>query len=217
MTSSSPRHRRDTAVVALAACVSMLASAGCSALDEPAGRPAARRAATPETGSPNARRVGHRPAAIPTRTPARAPAPRAPATAVVPVPSLATRTAIGTARAWAIAVNSSSYRDASPGQWTVRARPLVTGREARAEAAQRFGGGGATWVQIQTGRCATRVRDLVAFIPSDVPSGPAVRVVYVSARVVLACATGADYLSSFAAQLRVARVAGRWLVALVRH
>ena len=61
------------------------------------------------------------------------------------------------------------------------------------------------------------VRDLAAFIPSDVPSGPAVHVVYVWARVVLTCATGTDYLSSFAAQLRVARVAGRWLVALVRH
>jgi hypothetical protein len=94
---------------------------------------------------------------------------------------------------------------------------LVTGREARAEAAQRSGSGGATWVQIQTARCATRVRDLVAFIPSDVPSGPAVHVVYVSGRVVLTCAAGADFVSSFAAQLMVARVAGRWLVALVRH
>jgi hypothetical protein len=216
MTSSSLRHCRYTAVVALAACVSMLAGAGCSALERPADRPAANGAATPETGSPRAHAVGH-PTPIPTRTPARAPAARTPATAVAPVPSLATRTAIGAARAWAIAANSSSYRDASPGQWTVRARPLVTGREARAEAAQRSGGGGATWVQIQTRRCATRVRDQVAFISSDVPSGPAVHVVYVWARVVLSCATGHDYLSSFAAQLRVARVAGRWLVALVRH
>src|SRR5437764_353053 len=88
MTSSSLRHCRDTAVVALAACVSMLAGAGCSALDSPADRPAAHRAATPETGSPRAHAVGH-PTPIPTRTPARAPAARAPATAVAPVPSAA--------------------------------------------------------------------------------------------------------------------------------
>jgi len=129
----------------------------------------------------------------------------------------ATRTPIEAARAWAIAANSSSYRDRSPGEWTARAGPFVTGSEARAEVAQAAGGGGSTWAQIQADRCATRLRDLTAFIPSDAPSGPDVHIVYVAASVAISCATGSEALSEFAAQLTVQRVAGRWLVALVHH
>jgi hypothetical protein len=72
-------------------------------------------------------------------------------------------------------------------------------------------------VQIQAGRCATRLRELVAFVPSDAPSGPRLRIVYVSARVALACDAGTVYLSDFAAQLTVQRLASRWLVTLVHH
>ena len=219
MTRRTPRCGHGGAVVAVAASAAVLVGTGCSAADQPARRPTAHIAAAPQIGSPSVRTAGHRPGVIPTESPATpASAPRQQlATAVIPPAPQATRTTIGAARAWAIAANSSSYRDSSPGQWTVRARPFVTGREVRAEAAQRTGGGGSTWAQIQNGRCATRSRDLVAFIPSDAPSGPAVRIVYVSARVEVTCATGTDYLSAFAAQLTMQRVAGRWLVALVRH
>jgi hypothetical protein len=48
---------------------------------------------------------------------------------------------LAAARAWAIAANSSCYLDPSPGAWTVRARPLTTRPETRAEVAQRTGGG----------------------------------------------------------------------------
>jgi hypothetical protein len=220
MTRSTPRYRHGFAAVAVAASAAALVGTGCSAADPSAGRPMPQAATAPRTGSPSARTAAHRLAVSPTGLPAPATAAiarrRQPATAVVPAPSQ-TRTAIGTARAWAIAANSSSYHDPSPGQWTVRARPFVTGREARAEAAQRTAGGGNTWAQIQDGRCATRVRDLVTFTPRDAPSGPATHIVYVSARLTLDCATGTDYQSTFAAQLTVRRVADRWLVALVRH
>lgn len=107
--------------------------------------------------------------------------------------------------------------DRSPGEWTVRVHPLVTGSEARAEAAQRAARGGSTWAQIQSGRCVTGLRDLTALMPSDAPSGPDTHVVYVAARVALSCRTGTVYLSDFATQLTVQRVANRWLVVPVRH
>jgi hypothetical protein len=62
----------------------------------------------------------------------------------------------------------------------VRARPLTTAVETRAEAAQRTGGGGSTWAQIQADNCVTRLRDLAAFVPSDAPSGPERHIVYVA-------------------------------------
>jgi hypothetical protein len=221
MNRSTPRYRRGAAVVAVAASAATLVGTGCSVADPSTRRPTPHAASAAQTGSPSGRTAGHRLTVSPTGLPAPATAAvalrRQPATAIVPAPSRATTTAIGTARAWAIAANSSSYRDSSPGQWTVRARPFVTGREARAEAAQRTGGGGVTWAQIQNERCATRVRDLAAYTPRDAPSGPATHLVYVSARVALNCATGTDYLSTFVAQLIVQRVARRWRVALVRH
>jgi hypothetical protein len=67
------------------------------------------------------------------------------AAAVMPPAAQATATAVDAARAWATAANSSSYLDPNPGAWTVRARPLTTPAETRAEAAQRTGGGGITY------------------------------------------------------------------------
>ena len=220
MTRNTPRHRRAAPVVAIAACATtVLLGRCCTAADRPAHRRAQHLAVAPPTASPSVHTTGRRRTVMTPQAPTTATATASrqrPAAAVIPAPSRATRTAIGSARAWAIAANSSTYRDSSPGQWTVRARPFVTGREARAEDGQRTGGG-STWVQIQNGRCATHLHQLVAFIPADAPSGPAVRIVYVSARVELTCVTGTDYLSSFAAQLTVRRVTGRWLVGLVRH
>jgi len=125
--------------------------------------------------------------------------------------------ALAAARAWASAANSTSYRDQVPGSWTVRTRPYVTGAEARAEAGLRTAGGGSTWSRIRTDRCVTRLRDLAASVPSDTPSGPRLRIVYVSATVVLSCADGTVDLSDFTAQLTVQRQAGRWRVAAVQH
>ncbi len=221
MTRSIPRCRRATAALAVAVCATVMVGTGCTRDDQSADRRASRRAAAPQFDSPSVRTAAHRPTAIPAESAAAAaadaPQQQPATTVVVPAPSRATLTPIGSAREWAIAANSSSYHDSSPGQWTMRARPFVTRREARAEAAQRTGGGGVTWAQIQNERCATGVHDLVVFIPTDAPSGPAVHMVYVSARIELTCATGTDYLSTFAAQLTVQRVASRWLVALVRH
>lgn len=219
MTRSSFACRRGAALLALNASAIVLAVAGCGAADRPTRRAAPHTPTVSQTTSPISGIADDRSGGVPGGSPAIGTlAPAAPlATAIVPSPAEATRTAIGTAKAWATAANSSSYRDSSPGQWTIRARPFVTGSEAQAEAIQRSGGGGNTWAQIQHQRCATRLGGLVAIIPSDAPSGPSVHIVYVSARIVLACADGTDYLSDFAAQLTVQRVAGHWLVALVRH
>ena len=220
MTHSIPRDRRSTAAVAVAVCATVLMGAGCTRDDQSADRRPPHRATASHFDSPSIPTAAHQPTATSAESAATAAdaSQQQPATSVVvPAPSRATRTAIGSARAWAIAATSSSYHDSSPGQWTMRARPFVTGREARAERAQRAGGGGATWAQIQNGRCATVVHDLVGFIPADAPSGPTVHTVYVSARIELTCATGTDYLSTFAGQLSVQRVASRWLVALVRY
>jgi hypothetical protein len=138
-------------------------------------------------------------------------------TAAIPDPANVTGTPIGTARAWAMAVNSSSYLDPSPGTWTVRARPFVTGTEAAAERRQSSGGGGSTWTMIQTGKCVTSLRQFAATIPSDAPTGPKRRVVYLTALTTLRCATGQLQLSQFTAQLLLARIDGRWLVTDVHH
>lgn len=138
-------------------------------------------------------------------------------TAAIPDAISATRTPLSAARAWAIAANSSSYLDPSPGAWTARAQALVTGAEAAAEQRQRTGGGGSTWTQIQTAKCVTTVQQLAATVPSDAPSGPDRRVVYLTAVTTLRCATGQVQLSQFAAQLLLARIHGRWLVADVHH
>jgi len=135
----------------------------------------------------------------------------------MPDPAAATRTAVDVAKAWAIAANSSSYRDPAAGSWTGRARPFVTGAEAAAEQQQNSGRGGSTWAQIQAGKCVTTMRELAAGIPSAAPTGPATHIVYVSAITALSCATGHLQLSPFAAQLTVTRAQGRWLVADVRH
>lgn len=138
-------------------------------------------------------------------------------TSVIPAAGPATRSPVEVATAWAIAAHSSSYRDPSPGTWTVRAEPFVLGAEASAEAAQRHGGGGSTWAQIQADKCVTSLRGLTAAVPSDAPSSPTARVVYVSATAALRCATGTVQLTPFAAQLIVRNVAGHWLVAQVTH
>jgi len=138
-------------------------------------------------------------------------------TPAIPDPSAATATAVGVARAWAIAAHSSSYLDPRPGSWTARTTPFVTGPEAAAERRQRIGGGGSIWAEIQSGKCVTSLRDLAAGIPSDAPTGPERHIVYLTAITALTCTTGQVQLSHFAAQLTVTRVHGRWLVADVRH
>jgi hypothetical protein len=136
----------------------------------------------------------------------------------IPAPSQATQTPLATARAWAVAANSSSYLDPAPGSWTERARPLVTGAEAAAEQRQRNGGGGSTWTQIQTAKCVTSLRQLTTGIPSrDVPTGPDLHIVYASAVIALTCATGQVQLAQFTAQFTVTRVHGHWFVTDVLH
>jgi hypothetical protein len=137
--------------------------------------------------------------------------------AQIPDAAAATRDPITAARAWAVAANSSSYLDPEPGSWTLRSAPFVTGPEQTAEQAQRRGGGGATWAQIQSARCVSGLRQLTASAPSTLPSGPARRIVYVAGLTALTCATGQVQLSQFAAQLTLTRVRGRWLVAAVEH
>jgi len=44
----------------------------------------------------------------------------------IPDPAAATDTAVGVARAWAIAAHSSSFLDPTAGSWTARAMPFVT-------------------------------------------------------------------------------------------
>lgn len=219
---TTTHHRRHDRRSAAAALAVLLGCSGCGGLGHPKGRQATPNAlSTEQTGSPPRQPIPRQPAVIPSESPTATRPTVAldpPLPAVVPPrPSPATRTPLDLARAWTIAANSSSYRHRSPGEWTTRARPLVTGSEAAAEAAQRRGGGGSTWTQIQAGRCVTQLRDLVAFIPSDAPSGPDAHVVYVAAHVALSCATGTVYLSDFAAQLTVQRVANRWLVTSIRH
>ena len=196
---TTPRQRMLVASAALAG----LLAGGCSTHQH---HPASRATASARPGRPAGSPTGARPPVIPTESPSVTRAGRtldpAPATAVIPPAAEASATAVGTARAWAIAANSSSYLDPNPGSWTERTQPFVTSAEARAERAQHAGSGGSTWAQIQAGKCVTGLRDLAAFIPSDAPSGPDLHIVY---------------LSKFAAQLTVERVTGRWFVALVRH
>ena len=210
---SAPRPRQLAAIV-----LTGLLVAGCSAHQH---HPASRTTTPARAGRPAGPPTGARPPVIPTESPSVTRGGRtldpAPATAVIPPAAEASATAVGTARAWSIAANSSSYLDPNPGSWTERARPFVTGAEARAERVQDAGSGGSTWAQIQARKCVTGLRDLAVFIPSDAPSGPDLHIVYVSATVALTCASGAVYLSEFAAQLTVERVTGRWFVALVRH
>lgn len=136
----------------------------------------------------------------------------------IPAATMATKTPVAAARAWAIAANSSSYLDPSAGTWTERAKPFVAGAEATAEQRQHGGGGGSTWAQIHSAKCVTSLRELTAGIPSrDVPTGPALHIVYVAATIALTCATGQVQLSQFSAQLTVTRVQGHWLVTDVLH
>lgn len=138
-------------------------------------------------------------------------------TPTIPDPASATSTPLSAAKAWAIAANSSSYHDPSPGTWTERTQAFVTGAEAAAEQQQRTGGGGSRWPQIRAGKCVTSLRQLAATLPSDAPTGPDRHIVYLTALTTLSCASGQVQLSQFAAQLIVARVHGRWLVADVHH
>ncbi len=211
---TTPRQRMLVASAALAG----LLVAGCSTHQH---HPASRTTTPVRPGRPAGPPTGARPPVIPTELPGVTRGGRtldpAPATAVIPPAAGASANAVGTARAWSIAANSSSYLDPNPGSWTVRAQPFVTSAEARAERAQHAGSGGSIWAQIQAGKCVTGLRDLAAFIPSDAPSGPDLHIVYISATVALTCASGAVHLSKFAAQLTVERVTGRWFVALVRH
>jgi hypothetical protein len=136
----------------------------------------------------------------------------------MPDPASATATETGTAAAWTIAANSTSYRDVDAGSWTSRTQPFVTGAQAAVEQRQRTAAGGSTWALIRAGSCVTRLRDLSVGVPSrDVPSGPDRRIVYVTATIALTCGTGQVRLTPFAAQLTVTRVAGRWLVTDVLH
>jgi hypothetical protein len=135
----------------------------------------------------------------------------------IPNPTSATRAPVDAARAWAIAANSSSYLDPSPGTWTQRTAPFVTGAEAAAELQERGGGGGSTWARIQSGKCVTSLQQLAVTVPGDAPSGPTRRLVYLTAFTTLRCATGQVQVSQFAAQLLLARVADRWLIAEVHH
>lgn len=130
----------------------------------------------------------------------------------IPSPVTATASAISVARAWAIAANSSSYRDRAPGAWVTRARPFVAGAEAGAEARERTGGGGSTWAQIRSRKCVTAPAGLTAAIPSDAPTGPTAHIVFVSATVALHCADNTVRLTPYAVQLIVHRISGRWLV-----
>ena len=143
-----------------------------------------------------------------------------PGVAPVAVPSAvtATRTPTDTARAWALAANSTSYRDAAAGSWTGRTAPFVAGAEAAQERRQRGGAGGSTWALIQTAKCVTGLRQLAIGTPSrDAPTGPDLRIVNVSAVIDVTCATGQVQLTPFAVQLTVTRVRGRWLVADVQR
>lgn len=136
----------------------------------------------------------------------------------IPAPATATKTPLTAARAWAIAANSSSYLDPTPGTWTERAKPFVAGTEAAAEQRQRSGGGGSTWAEIQAAKCVTSLPELTAGIPSrDVPTGPDLHIVYVAATIALTCATGQVQLTRSTAQLTVIRVRGHWLVTDVLH
>jgi hypothetical protein len=128
-----------------------------------------------------------------------------------------TRDPVSTARAWAVAAHSSSYRDPTPGTWTRRTAPFVTGREQATERVQRVGDGGATWTLITTSRCIISLRQLSAGMPSDAPTGPAVRIVYLTGLTALTCTTGQVQLAPFTAQLTITRRHGRWFVAAVTH
>ncbi len=157
-----------------------------------------------------------RPGAASSRVPTVHPNP-AISTPTIPDPASATRTPFGVAKAWAIAANAGSYQDPSPGTWTERTQPFVTGAQAAAEQQQRTGGGGSTWPQIRAGKCVTSLRQLATTLPSDAPTGPDRHVVYLTALTTLSCASGQVQLSQFAAQLIVARIHGRWLVDDVHH
>ena len=204
-------------LLALAAALTLLL-AGCSR-----HTPAPNRQNAPATNAT----AGTEVRVIPTESPSpNRPSTAAPSATVspdpaialprIPNPATATRTPVSAAHAWAIAANSTSYLDPEPGTWTERAKPFVAGAEAAAEQRQSSGGGGSTWAQIQSSKCVTSLRDLTAGIPSrDVPTGPALHIVYVAATIALTCATGQVQLSQFSAQLTVTRVRGRWLVTTV--
>lgn len=138
-------------------------------------------------------------------------------TLTTPPTTTSATTATAAAGGWAIAANSSSYRDPTPGAWTARAQPYVIGAEAAAERTQRSGSGGSTWTQIVRGRCAMSLRDLTVAINHDAPASPIVKAVHVSATTTLSCATGTVQLSPFAAQLVLTRTGARWHVARVSH
>jgi hypothetical protein len=120
MTTRSTARSRRLAVAAIAA---VLGCTGCSITDTAAPRPAGNVATADQTGSLGGHSPVHRPV-IPTESPAAGHPVAAPgqylAIAVVPSASMSTSTPLGVARAWAIAANSSSYRDSNAGQWTLR-------------------------------------------------------------------------------------------------
>lgn len=219
-------RRLTTAVLATGAAAAL--TAGCSSQHsgpDPSISPDRSthqtRTAAGHSGSPQRRNGPVIPSESPRPTRA-ASSPTTPAdpgisTPAIPAVEAATRSPLAVAKAWAIAANSSSYRDPVAGTWTERAKPFVTGAEAAAELEQHSGGGGSTWAQIQASKCVTSLRQLGATIPSDAPTGPERHVVYLTATVTLACATGQIQLSPLAAQLIVTRVHGRWLVADVHH
>ena len=202
VTACSSQHHDPDPTVSSSASVSRPSDVGTSRSSEPGGR----QVIPSESPRPTPSTTGAMVTPNPSITPP-----------AIPNPTSATRTPPDAARAWAIAANSSSYLDPSPGTWTQRTAPFVTGAEASAELQQRGGGGGSTWARIQSGKCVTSLQQLAVTVPSDAPSGPTRRVVYLTALTTLRCATGQVQVSQFAAQLLLARVADRWLIAEVHH
>ena len=198
----SSQHHDPDPTVSSSASTSRPSGVGASRSSEPGSRPVI----PSESPRPTLSATGATVAPNPSITPP-----------AIPNTISATRTPSDAARAWAIASNSSSYLDPSPGTWTQRTAPFVTGAEAAAELQQRGGGGGSTWARIQSDKCVTSLQQLAVTVPSDAPSGPTRRVVYITALTTLRCATGQVQVSQFVAQLLLARVANRWLVAEVHH
>lgn len=199
---SSQDHDPDPTVSSSSASTSRPWDMGASRPGQPGSRPVIPSESPRPTASANGATVAPNPSITPP---------------AIPNPTSATRTPPDAARAWAIAANSSSYLDPSPGTWTQRTAPFVTGAEAAAELQQRGGGGGSTWARIQSDKCVTSLQQLAVTVPSDAPNGPTRRVVYLTALTTLRCATGQVQVSQFAAQLLLARLADRWLVAEVHH
>ncbi|WAX58543.1 hypothetical protein M6B22_07200 [Jatrophihabitans cynanchi] len=218
-------RRRSSLAATLTTIAGLIAACSSASEDPDRSAPASTTASAARSEAPSAGVIPTESPRVSTRarrsTPTGSSAPDQPAsgltTARVPDATPATRDPLTTARAWAIAANSSRYLDPEPGSWTLRSAPFVTGQEQAAEQTQRHGGGGATWAQIQADQCVTGLRHLTASIPTTLPSGPARRIVYVAGLTALTCATGQVQLSQFAAQVTVTRVHGRWLVAAVEH